>query len=93
MLGAGVNPIFQGYIHPEGLQRLEIISQGILIGDNMFAWLVDNNFYLMDILSPGKLTLASINKDILKIWHSHLSHLGHQNIIRLANISQGINLS
>ncbi len=56
----------------------------------MFVRLVDNNLYLMDILSPGQLTLAAINKDTLKIWHSHLGHLGDWNIIRLANMSQGI---
>ena len=93
MLAAGVNLISQGQIHREGLQMLEITSQGIRIGDNMFARLVDNNLYLMDILSPGQLALAAINKDTLKIWHSCLGHLGHQNIIRLANMSQGIDLS
>ncbi len=59
----------------------------------MFARLVDNNLYLMDILLPGQLALAAINKDTLKILHSCLGHLGYQNIIRLANISQGIDLS
>lgn len=79
--GAGVNLISQGQIHREGLHRLEITSQGIRIGDNMFARLVDNNLYLIDILPPGQLALAAINKDSLKIWHSRLGHLGHQNII------------
>ena len=59
----------------------------------MFARLVGNNLYLMDIFSPGQLALAAINKDTLKIWHSRLGHLSHQNIIRLAHMSQGIDLS
>lgn len=59
----------------------------------MFARLVENNLYLMDIFSPGQLALAAINKNTLKIWHSSLGHLGHQNIIRLAHMSQGIDLS
>ncbi len=59
----------------------------------MFARLVDINLYLMNIVSPGQLALAAINKDTLKIWHSRLGDLGHQNIIRLANISQSIDLS
>ncbi len=80
MPGAGVNLISQGQIHREGLQRLEITSQGIWIGDNMFARLLDNNLYMMDILSLGKLALAAINKDTLKIWHSCLGHLGHQKL-------------
>ena len=67
MPGAGVNLISQGQIHREGLHWLEITSQGIRICDNMFAWLVDNNFYLINILSPGQLVLALINEDTLKI--------------------------
>ena len=59
----------------------------------MFARLIDNNLYLIDIPLPGQLALAAINKDTLRIWHSYLGPLGHQNIIRLANISQGIDLS
>ena len=93
MQGAGVNLISQGEIYREGLHGLEIIHQGIRISDNMFARLLDNNLYLMDIFSLGQLALAAINKDTLKIWHFHLGHLGHQNIIWLENMSQGINLS
>ena len=59
----------------------------------MFAWLVDNNLYLMDIFLPKPLVMATINKDTLQIWHSCLVHLGHQNIILVAFLkSYGISL-
>ncbi len=67
MQGAGVNLISQGEIYRESLHRLEIIHQGIRMSDNMFARLLDNNLYLMDIFSLGQLALAAINKDSLKI--------------------------
>ena len=76
MQGAGVNLISQKQIYREGLHRLKIISQRIQINDNMFARLVDNNLYLMDILSPGQLALADINKDTLQIWHSRYYNSG-----------------
>ena len=59
----------------------------------MFARLVDNNLYLIDIFSPEPLAIAAINKNTFQIWHSCLGHLGHQNIIQLANMSKGIDLS
>ncbi len=59
----------------------------------MFAELVDHNLYLMNILSFRQLALAAINKIIPTIWHSCLSHLGHQNIIQLGNMFPGIDLS
>ncbi len=67
MLGAGINLISQRQIHRESFQRLEITNSGIRIADTMFARLVDNNLYLIDIFSPGQNTLAAINKDALKI--------------------------
>ena len=90
---AGVKLISQGQIHREGMHKLEIASQGIRVGADMFARLVDNNLYLMDTFSPEPLAMAAINKDILCIWHLRLGHLGHQNIIRLAHMSKGIDLS
>ena len=47
----------------------------------------------MDIFSPELFAMAAINKDILQIWHFCLGHLGHKNIIRLANMSKSIDLS
>ncbi len=47
----------------------------------MFAHLVDNNLYFIDIVSPGQIPLVAINKKTLKILHSCLDHLGYQNII------------
>ena len=90
---AGVNLISQGQIHREGMHKLEITSQGIRVGVDMFAWLMDNNLYLMDTFSPEPLAMAAIKKDTLHLWHSRLGHLGHQNIIRLAHMSEGIDLS
>lgn len=37
--------------------------------------------------------MVTINKDTFHIWHLRLGHLGHQNIIQLAHISEGIDLS
>ncbi len=90
---AVINLISKEQIHQESLQRLEITIQRIRICDNMLARLVGNNLYLMDIPSPGQIALATINKDTLKIWHFRLGHLGHQNIIRLANMYQLSDLS
>ena len=88
-----VNLISQGQIHRKGMHKLEITSQGISVGADMFTRLVDNNLYLMDTFSPEPLAMAAINKDTICIWHLHLGHLSHQNIIRLAHMSEDIDLS
>lgn len=90
---AGVNLISQGEIHQEGLHRLEIASQGIRVGAGMFSRLVDNNLYLMDTFSSEPLAMAAINKDTFRLWHSCLGRIGHQNMIQLAHMSEGIDLS
>ena len=91
---AGVNLISQGQIHRERLHQLSIIDDGICIGNKgMFARLIENNLYIMDIAGPSGFAFPSINEDTLKTWHAQLGHLERQNIIRLAKrMANGIDL-
>lgn len=58
----------------------------------MFAQLVDNNFYLIDIFSSSLLSINTIHKNTFYIWYLHLIYLGHQNIIRIAYMLKDIDL-
>ncbi len=81
---AVVNLISQGQIHLEGLHRLSIIDNEICIGNKgMFAQLIENNHYIMDIAGPSGFAFPSINEDTLETWNARLEHLGLLNIIRL----------
>lgn len=74
---AGVNLISQEKIYRERLYQLSIVDDGICIGNkDMFARLIENNFYIMDVAGPFGFAFLSINKDILKTWHVRLGHLG-----------------
>lgn len=61
----------------------------------ILARLVNNNLYIPDLAdSVFPLTiLAAINQDTIQLWHSRLEHLGKQNVLRLATMSKGIDLS
>ena len=50
----------------------------------MFARLVENNLYIMDIAGLSGFVFPSINEKTLKTWYSRLGYLGRQNIIKLA---------
>ncbi len=64
---AGVNLISQGQIHQERLHQLSIVDDGICVGNKgMFARLIENNLYIMDIAGPSDFAFPSINKDTLK---------------------------
>ena len=68
---AGVNLISQEQIYRERFHQLSIIDDGICIGNKgMFARLIENNLYIMDIAGPSGFAFPSINKDTLKTWHS-----------------------
>ena len=92
---AGVNLISQEQIYRERFHQLSIIDDGICIGNKgMFARLIENNLYIMDIAGPSGFAFPSINKDTLKTWHARLGHLGRQNIIRFAKrMANGIDLT
>ncbi len=92
---AGVNLISQEQIHRESLHQLSIVDDGICVGNKgMFARLIENNLYIMDIAGPSDFAFPSINEDTLKTWHARLGHLGRQNIIRLPKgMANGIDLT
>ena len=92
---ADVNLSSQGQIHRERLHPLSIIDNGICIGNKgMFARLVENNLYILDIAGPSGFAFPSINKETLGTWHLRLGHLGRQNIIKLAKgMANGIDLT
>ncbi len=91
----GVNLISQRQIHRERLHQLSIIDDGICIGSKgIFARLIENNLYIMDVAGPSGFAFPSINEDTLKTWHARLGHLGRQNIIRYAKrMANGIDLT
>ena len=72
-----MNLISQGQIHWECLHQLSIINDGICIGNKgMFARLIENNLYIMDIAGPFSFAFPFINEDTLKTWYARLGHLG-----------------
>lgn len=72
------------------------VSEGIEIGnEKILARLVNNNLYipeLADSVFPST-TLRAINEDTIQLWHSRLRHLGKPNVLWLAKMSKGIDLS
>lgn len=58
----------QGQIHQERLHLLIIIDNGICISNKgMFAHLVENNLYIMDIAGLSSFVFPSTNKKTLEI--------------------------
>ena len=74
---AGVNLISQRQIHRERFHQLSIVNDRIFIGNkDMFAQLIENNLYIMDVAGPSSFAFPSLNKNTLKTWHMRLGHLG-----------------
>lgn len=95
MPDSGVNLISQRQVQREGC-ALKIVSAGIEIGpDQVMAELIENNLYILDTSNFPLLlsSLAAVNPETLKLWHSRLGHLGKQNIFRLITMSKRIDLS
>ena len=98
--GASANLISQGQLQRAG-RKLEITPAGINLGSGIIARLAPNNLYPLDIVgesvsSPPSLTteaLSAVNEDAVKMWHSRLGHLSEQNIRRLENMSEGMDLT
>ncbi len=92
---ADVNLSSQRKIHRERIHLLSIIDNEICIGNKgMFACLVENNLYILDIAGPSGFVFLSINKETLGTWHLQLGHLRRQNIIKLAKrMANGIDLT
>lgn len=60
----------------------------------MFACLVANNLYIMDIVNPFSFAFLFINEKTWKTWHAWLSNHARQKIIKLAkNKPNDINLT
>lgn len=59
------------------------------------AKLIENNLYVFDTCNSqlSLSSLAAINPETLKIWHSRLGYLGKQNILCLTIMSEGIDSS
>lgn len=91
---AGVNLISQRQIYQDCLHQLSIVNDRIFIGNkDIFAQLIENNLYIMDVAGRSSFAFPSINKNTLKTWHMRLGHLGWQNIIWLAKkMANNINL-
>ncbi len=96
------------FISPGQMQRerypLSIIQEGIKVTHTgILAGLIANNLYIIDTLdldttsadlsSISLAALSAINKDTVRMWHEQLGHLGTQNIHRLINMSEGIDLT
>ncbi len=95
MPDSGVNLISQGQLQKEGY-ALKIVSAGIEIKPNhVLAKLIENNLYILDTISfqHSLSSLATINSEMLKLWHFQLEDLGKQNILRLTTMSNGIDMS
>ena len=85
MPGAGVNLILQGQIPQKRLHPLSIIDNMIYIRNkSMFARLIENNLYIIDIVGSSRFAFSSINNETWKTWLAQLGHLWQQNVIKLA---------
>ena len=95
MPGSGVNLMSQGQLQREGC-LLAIVSEWIEIGnEKILAQLVNNNLYLPDLADPvfPSTAFAAINEYTLQLWHSRHGHLSKSNVLWLATMSKGIDLS
>ena len=64
----GVNLISQGQIYQKRLYLLSIIDDGICIDKRgMFAYLIENNLYRIDIIAFTEFAFSSINNETLKV--------------------------
>ena len=91
----GLNLISQGQLQRDGCP-LKIVPEGIEIGNyGIIARRQDNNLYILNMwnVSEAALALAAINSEAIKMWHARLGHLGNQNILKLAGMSKGMDLT
>ena len=91
----GLNLISQGQLQRDGCP-LKIVPEGIEIGNyGITARRQDNNLYILNMwnVSEAALALAAINSEAIKMWHARLGHLGNQNILKLAGMSKGMDLT
>ncbi len=88
--------ISQGQMHREGY-TLTVVSGGIEIGTNrVIAKFMSSNLYLIITLPQSTLSFSAfiaLNYQTVDMWHSRLGHLGKRNVLKLAGMSEGINLS
>ncbi len=80
----------KGYILTIVLGRIEIGANGVI------AKFMSSNLYFITTLSQLTLSFSAfiaLNPHKVDIWHSCLGHLGKQNVVELAKMSEGINLS
>ena len=83
-------------MHPEG-HTLIIVSGRIKIGANgVIAKFMSTNLYLIITLPWTTMSFSAfiaLNPHIVDIWHLHLGCLENQNIVKLAGMSERIDLS
>ena len=76
---------------------LTIIPSGIEIGTTrVIAKFMFSNLYLITTLpqtTPSFSAYTALNPYKVDMWHSRLGHLGKQNVVELAGICDGIDLS
>ena len=76
---------------------LTIVSGGIEIGANkVIAKFMSNNLYFITTFPQSILSFSAfiaLNPHTVNMWHSRLGHLGKQNVVELARMSKGIDLS
>ncbi len=83
-------------MHREGY-TLAIFLGGMEIGANgVIAKFMSSNLYLITTLLRSTLSFfafIALNPHTVDMWHSRLGHLGKQNVVKLAGMSEGIDLS
>ncbi len=88
--------ISQGQIYREGY-TLTIVSGGIEIAANeVIAKFMSSNLYFITTFPRSILSFSAVialNPHRVNMWHSRLGHLGKQNVVELARMSEGIDLS
>ncbi len=76
---------------------LTIVSGGIEIGANgIIAKFMSSNLYFITTLFRSTLSFSAfiaLNPHTVDMWHSCLGHFGRQNVVKLAGMSEGIDLS
>ncbi len=83
-------------MHREGY-TLTIIPCGNEMGTNrVIAKFMSSNLYLITTLpqtTPPFSAYTALNPHTVHMWHSRLGHLGKQNVVKLVEMSDGMDLS
>ena len=94
--GTTAHLISQGQMHREGY-TLTIVQEGIEIGSTgVIAKFMSSNLYLLTTFPQTKTSFSAFiaqNAHTMDMWHSRLGHLGKQNIVKLAGMAKGMDLS